>query len=81
MKIRLELNGRELRFDDLAKEIEKSAIKEAVSSVEASIRRMRCRIHGQHARLIRTGGTGKSIRFEVQGCCSEFIEKIKSELR
>jgi hypothetical protein len=79
-KMDLKFNGRSIRPDQLAREMEKAMLKKVEDSVKKTVSRIRCRTHGQHARVSVRRATGSKMNFDVSGCCDELIDEVRKQL-
>lgn len=81
-KLDLKLNGRSVRPNQLGRELEKAMAKDFEDSVKKTVSRVRCRTHGQCARVtVKRGGSLKGMSFEVSGCCDELTDEVRRRLR
>ena len=74
-------NGRRIRPNQIASELEKAMAQKAAESIRNKVSHVRCRAHGQPARVLVRGRSLKDMAFDVSGCCDELIEEVKRKLR
>lgn len=81
IKMDLKFNGRSIRPNQLAREMEKAMLENVQDSVKKTVSRIRCRTHGRYARVSFSGRSASNMNFDVSGCCDELIEEVRRQLR
>lgn len=76
------MGGLEFRFSAavLDGEIEKSVMKLAAANVRAAVEATRCPTHGERARVTRMRTVGRSVEFDVEGCCDDLVRQAQSAI-
>jgi len=76
------MNGRSIRPDQIAKEMEKAIVQKANDSIKKKVESVRCPEHGQYARVTVGGGQSlKGLKLSVSGCCEALVEEVKRRFR
>lgn len=75
------LNGRSIRPNQLGRELEKVVAKQFEDAVKKTASQIRCRTHGQYARVtVKRGHSVQGMSFEVSGCCDELAEEVRRRI-
>lgn len=74
------INGRNVRGTQFRRELEKAALAEVIKEVKRKVAGIRCRQHGQAARVVAEGPSLTQLSFQVSGCCNSLIRKVQDAL-
>lgn len=84
VKTGFKLNGRSIRPDQLARELKGAMTKQFEDSVKKrvsqTVSQVRCRAHGQVARVTFHGNPTSGMRFDVSGCCDDLVHEVRQRL-
>ena len=78
--ISIKLNGRKVSPNQLAKTLEGEMIKGLADEVKKSLRSCRCSTHGESPKVTIAGRSIDNLKFEVDGCCDEFLAIVQKKL-
>lgn len=80
-KLSIKMNGRNIRPDQLAKELQKAAIQKGSDAIKRKVESVRCRKHRQLAKVVQRRLSPSGMNFDVSGCCEELVDEVRRRLR
>lgn len=81
LNLSLTLNGRKIRPDQLAHELQKAMYRDVSENVRRRLAALRCPEHGSSPRVMTRGQSLDRLSFELAGCCQKLIDKASRVLR
>ena len=79
--VHIEYNGRRMSPSQLGSAIEDGILKSVASDVKGKLSSIRCRTHGQQAKVTIKGKGLNNLSFEVNGCCQALIDQCSTKLK
>jgi len=79
-RIEFKINGRTVHPNQIDNELEKAILQQVRDNIKKRVGSVRCKTHGQAAKIIATGRSIDKLKFEVSGCCEELVEQVKQRL-
>lgn len=81
VKIKFEINGREVKPEDFATSLEKALIKNIEEDIRKKLSSVKCPVHGEYPEVICRGHDLRNLSFEVKGCCQKLIEMVREKFK
>jgi len=78
--IKFKINDRNIRPDQIGKELERAALADVKEQVHRKASSIRCPVHGTTARVTAKGQDLHRLSWTVEGCCDELIERVKKAM-
>jgi hypothetical protein len=72
-----EINGRKVSQDEYMRHIAAEARSMASKELQARVAHLRCPVHNQSPRILRTTRTGQQIKFDIQACCDTMLKRAQ----
>lgn len=79
--VRFEINGRSVSPSRLQDEFEKAIYSQVRDNIAKALRGVRCSEHGEAPTVIVKGRSMSDLKFEVQGCCQDLIDRSLKQLQ
>ena len=84
IKTGFKVNGRSVRPGQLGRELKNAMTKQLEDSVKKTVSQtvsqVRCRTHGQLARVTFHGRALSDMKFDVSGCCDDLVQEVRQRL-
>jgi Ser-tRNA(Ala) deacylase AlaX len=72
-----QINGRKVSKDEWMRHIADEARSKAAAELSARVARLRCPVHNESPKVLRTTKTGDRISFDIQACCKTMLEQAQ----
>jgi len=79
--ISFEINGKKLKPNNIADELESAMLQEFAESVKKAVGSIRCSEHNQAPKVLLKGKSFDNLSIEVSGCCDDFVKKVSYRLK
>ena len=80
IEIRYEVNGKRVRPNDVAGELEPAILKETGDRVAKALASVTCPEHGQRPKVTIKGQTLNDLSWEITGCCDALVQLALKKL-
>ena len=80
MEIYFEINGKRVDPKKLSNVLEKAMFEGVKKHVKRKLQNVRCSKHSSGAKIVCKGPDLEHLKFEISGCCKEFMGVIKDKL-
>ena len=68
----------QVKFD--GEDFKKKATEKVAAAVTKRLKAIRCRVHGQNAKVVaRTSGS--KLVWDISGCCDQLVKEVKAALK
>jgi len=81
VSVEWKINGRSVSSSSFKSAIEQAIFSKVSENIAKKIGSYKCKTHNQHAKVVVVGKSLDSLKFNVSGCCEEFITEVKSKLK
>lgn len=81
IEISYEIGGKKVSPNNFKDALTSSIIKAMGEKIKKKIKSTRCSEHNGSANIRVVGSSLSSLKMEVSGCCSSYIDKVKKELQ
>ena len=81
IEISYEIGGKRVNPSNFKDALTSSIIKAVGEKIKKKIKSTRCLEHNGSANIKVVGSSLNSLRMEVSGCCSSYVDKVKKELQ
>lgn len=81
VNIKLQINGRTVSPSQLKSEIERAIYRQVENQLKSRIGTLVCKTHHKGPTILCTGKNLNQIKYEIEPCCKEFGDLIKTKIR
>ncbi|MDH4228076.1 MAG: hypothetical protein OEV59_10090 [Deltaproteobacteria bacterium] len=75
------IDGKKVDPNNMVDALEEALLRNLSASIKKEIGEVRCREHGQSAKVVCCGHTVSKLSIKVSGCCDELVECIESKMK
>ena len=81
LNIEIEIDGKKVAPNKAGHALEEAFVSTAIGRIKEIVEPIQCTAHKQRPKIKVVGSSLGSMEIEVEGCCSELIELVKSKLQ